>query len=124
MRSPYWSRNGFSLVEMTVALAIFGFGVAAMLGVFAACLQSTGISTNYTRARLLAQGLLAETLAAQEFDAGEDAGQWETQFPGASWTRRTSATETSGLYEVHVAVTWTERGKDRQFELTTLAAER
>ena len=122
-RPGHTGTGGFSLVEIVVALTIFSLAVVAMLQVFGTCLQSTGTSTNTMRACLLAQGLMSETLAVQQLEPGEDAGQWEVQFPGANWTRRIAATETTGLYEVSITVAWPERGQDREFELTTLAAE-
>lgn len=117
-------RTGFSLVEMVVALMIFGVGVLATMEVFALCLRSSATSVNHSRAVFLAQGLMDETLAEGELIAGEDNGELEEILPEGSWTREISETDTSALYEVRVTVAWLELGKERTFELTTLAAER
>lgn len=116
--------GGFSLVEMVAALAIFSISIVATLGIFTVCLRSTGTSVNYTRASFLAQGLMEEMLAEQEFTPGDDSGDFGAALPDATWTRELVETETIGLYEVQVRVIWTEHENQRLFELVTLAAER
>ena len=124
MRQHGGHSQGFSLVEMTAALAIFSISVAAILGVFAGCLRATGTSLNHTRAAFLAQGILEEALAESEFETGEETGDLSGALPGASWQRVIDYTEMDDLYEVRVIVTWPERGTERQVEFVTLAAER
>ena len=122
-----WRRcdlKGFSLVEMIAAMAIFGTGVLAMMEVFSMNLHATATSRDYSRAVLLAQGLMEQTLASGELIAGEESGEFAEAFPDATWTCEITDTETIGLYEVRVSVAWPERGKERSFELITLAAER
>ena len=115
-------RRGFSLVEMVVALSIFSIAVVALLGVFTTCLRSTGLSVNHTRAALLAQGVMEEALAQDITTVEDGSGDFGDEFPGATWEREVMETDTADLYEVHVAVSWPERGIERTFELTTLAA--
>jgi len=114
-------RNGFSLVEMVVALSIFSIAIVALLGVFTTCLRSTGLSVNQTRATLLAQGLMEGGLAQDITTAQEGTGEFGEEFPGATWQIEIAETDTSDLYEVHVTVSWPERGVNRTFELTSLA---
>lgn len=116
--------GGFSLVEMVAALIIFSTGVLATMEVFTVCLRSTGTCKNYTRAVLLAQGLVEETLAEGIVAPGEERGEFGESFPNATWTREIMDTETTGLYEIGVRVVWPAHGNERMFELTTLAAER
>ena len=122
----HWRRRsaGFSLVEMISALFIFSVAVVATLEVLTACLRAVGASEGYTRATLLAQGLMEETLAEDLIVAGEESGDFDERFPGAEWVRVVSETETASLYEVQVKVSWPDRGRQREFQLTTLAAER
>ncbi len=115
---------GFSLVEMVAALFIFSVSVLATLEVFAVCLRSTDMCLSRTRAAFLAQGLIEETVAEGILTSGEDSGEFGEGFSRATWTREITETDTTGLYELRVTVAWTDRGKERKFELTTLAAER
>ena len=125
-KSQIANRNGggFSLVEMLAALTIFSVGVVSTLEVFTLCLHSAGTSLNCSRAALLAQGLVEEVMAEDSHLDDEEDGEFGYAFPDATWTREILETETSGLYEVTVTVTWPERGKERTFELTTLVADR
>jgi len=114
---------GFSLVEMVAALLIFSVAVVALLQVLAACLRATGTCENHARAALLAQGLMEETLAEGDLAAGEESGDLDERLPGATWVRVVNETDTTDLYEIQVSLAWPERGRQREFELTTLAVE-
>jgi len=124
MPSRRCQRAGFSLVEMVVAVFIFSVAVVAMIEVFTVCLRSTATSVNYSRAVFLAQGLMEEALAEEDLTADEESGESEGDLPDGTWTREITATDTAGLYELHVTVEWREHEQERAFELTTLAAER
>ncbi len=117
-------RTGFSLVEMVAAVAIFSVSVVATLEVFTLCVRATTASLNHSRAALLAQGLLEETLAQEEVIPGSEQGDFGEAFLNATWTLDVLETETEGLYEAQAVVSWPERGKDKTFALTTLMAER
>lgn len=118
------SRRAFSLVEMVVALVIFSLGVLATLEIFSLSVVSAGTSANYNRAVFLAQGLMEETLAEEDWTAETDGGEFGEQLPDGSWTRRILETDRIGLYEIEITVAWSERGTVNEFSLTTLAAER
>ena len=118
------SRHGFSLVEMMAALVIFSVGVVATLHVFSMSVVSAGTSLHYNRAVFLAQGLMEETLAEESWSTGEDSGGLESQLPDGWWSSSILSTDTAGLYEIEITVAWTERGKEDEYTLTTLAAER
>jgi prepilin-type N-terminal cleavage/methylation domain-containing protein len=118
------NRRGFSLVEMMAALVIFSVGVVGTLHVFSLSVVSAGTSVHYNKAVFLAQGLLEEKLAEEDWSLGEDSGGLEAQLPEGQWTSRVLSTDTEGLYEVEISVAWTERGKQDEYTLTTFAAER
>ena len=118
----HWA--GFSLVEMVAALTIFSMGVLATMEIFVLCLRSTGTSANYSRAVFRAQAVMEETLIEGQLIPGEDYGELDEELPDGEWTRQIIETDAEGLYEIRVVVSWSEHGKDRAFELTTLAAER
>ena len=124
MFSQRRNRAGFSLVEMVAAMTIFSVGVLATMEIFVLCVRSTGTLANYSRAVFRAQAVMEETLIAGQLITGEDYGELDEELPDGAWTRQILETDSDGLYEIRVVVSWHERGKDRAFELTTLAAER
>ena len=118
------SRQGYSLIELLAALTIFGLGVLGSMELFAVCLQSTSASLGYTQAALLAQGRIEEIIAEENTATGTDSGDFGDDFPGHSWETHIENTHQDGLISVEVVVTWTERGRDKAYRLTTLVAER
>jgi len=116
--------EGYSLVEMIAALTIFSLGVLGTMEVFTTCLRSTSSSLGYTQAVFLAQQVLEETIAEGTLYPGDDSGDFGDDYPQHSWTCEIEETDQTGLMEVRVAVTWTERGREKEYALTTLVADR
>lgn len=116
--------RGFSLVEMLAALVIFSVAVVGTLQVFSVGVRAAGTTRSYTRASFLCQQLVEETVVQGDLLTGTDSGTFDPPADAFRWTREIAATDTDGLYEVRVSVTWPEPGTERSFELVTLAAER
>ena len=111
-------------MEMIAALTIFGLGVLGTMEVFTTCLRSTSSSLGYTHAVFLAQQVLEETIAEGTLYAESDSGDFGDDYPQHSWTSEIEETDQTGLMEVRVVVAWTERGRDKEYALTTLVADR
>jgi len=123
-RRTHRKEAGFSLVEMIAALVIFSVGVLALMEVFTTGLQSTSGSLGYTQAFHLAQLALEEKIADFDFYATTESGEFAPPFSAYSWSREIEDTDQAGLYRLQVAVTWKERGREKEFTLTTFVAER
>jgi len=116
--------RGFSLVEMVAALMIFGLAAGGVIEVYTLCIRSTSSSLGYTHAVFLAQKALEEMLVEGALIPGSDEGDFDPEHPEYSWKSEVEETDQVGLYEVRIVVTWTERGREKEYVLTTLAAER
>lgn len=57
------STSGFTLFETLVALLVLSIGLVSLFEAHSHALKSAGIAADYARARILAQGLLAEAVA-------------------------------------------------------------
>lgn len=117
-------KPGYSLLEMVLAMTIFSVGVGALMSLTSVCVQSASTSRAYTDAVYLAQGLIEEKLADSSYTVDTETGDSGGEAPEFSWTVTTEETETSGLYKIEATVTWKERGAEKSYALTTLAAER
>jgi general secretion pathway protein I len=129
---PRRSESGFTLLEVLVALALAGLALA---GLFAA--GSTGLFAGDTAARAEEALERAQShLAAVGRDAalltgtveGDDGGgyRWHLSVtPVASRTLSSAngvfgPTATTTLYDVAVAISWREGGRERRVALHTL----
>jgi prepilin-type N-terminal cleavage/methylation domain-containing protein len=118
------ARAGFSLVELVAAMAIFSMGVMACLELYSASLRTTTDAVLYTQAVFLAQGLMEETLADGYLIAGSDSGDFGTNYPDHTYEMEIEETEQTGLTQVTLVVQWTVRGKEKNYTLVSLCADR
>lgn len=115
--------NGYSLIELTAALSIFGFGVIGAMELFAVSTQATTTSLNYTQAIFLAEGVLEETIAEGSFIDSTNNGAFGNNYPNHAWETTIEETNQLGLFTIQATVKWAEKGKQKQYTLTTLAAD-
>ena len=116
--------GGFSLVEMLAAIMIFGIAVMAVLEVLTTSFRSTIATVGYTEAVFLAQQQLEETIVSTPLLPTTDDGVFGVAFPSHRWKREVEEMEANRLYRVRVDILWNERGRERQYTLTTLVANR
>ena len=121
--------RGFTLIEVVVALAIAGLGLAALFAASSAGLASVDQSARYTAALRHAQARLAEFGITEPVRPGVQRGR---NSDGSLWrivarplaTRPGATRGRSGhtLYAVEVTVTWTWAGRTRFLRLDTYRA--
>ena len=129
---PRLSRQGFTLLEVLVAVMILAISVTAILSQFSAGMEVGGKSRDITRAVLLAKEKLEELKA--RVDSGEE-GKAGASDDGYSWEPRVSLYELPEkeagenenalafeLLKLTVIVRWDSGVQERQMELSTLKA--
>jgi len=130
LRTP----NGFTLLEVMVALAVLAMGIAAVLELFGGGLRLTAKSSKRTQAVVYAQSVMDRLLAQSTLDDGNDGGE----FPGGfSWRARVSEirpdddasalqqksqnqTEFFRLKQINVEVSWSEGVGAQSYALSSL----
>lgn len=139
--------KGFSLLELMVAIAIFGTSVAALLAVHSAAARHEAHARNLYTAAALLRLSLAEVELAGYPEVGEEEGGYGEDFPGFRWRRTVtdapldellaqalggvSASSLGivipaglgGLREARVEVLWEEGGSAREVSATFYAVE-
>ena len=118
------AERGFSLIELVAAMAIFSVGVLACVELYSVSLRSTIESQDYTQAVFLAQSVLEETLAEGVLTVTTDSGDFGDDHPRHSWESEVEEMDRKGLMKVRVVVKWTAPSGEKQYELTTLHADR
>jgi type IV pilus assembly protein PilV len=77
--------KGFTLMEATVALAVFTVGMLGLAGAFAQIVQANAASRQKRTAALLAERKLAQFRMAGATELMQTGGVFQSPFDGYSW---------------------------------------
>jgi len=115
--------HGFTLLEIIVALTIAAIALPALLQAFSQGTKNQSLIENRTTALYLLKLKMGEIEMLGEIEVGsedDDFGE-NSRF---QWTSDITESDTEGLYEVAVTVSWDERGQEEAVELITYLADR
>lgn len=113
---------GFTLIEVVVAMAILGVGLAVIIELFGGGLRLGRVSQEYTRAAGYARMKMEEINLASALEEGIQEGAFDGQFRWQVEVKKVdllpSGQETSyrppvNLYRVRVDVLWKSGSKER-----------
>ncbi len=116
-------QQGFTLLEIIVALTIAAIALPALLQAFSQGTKNQSLIENKTTAIYLLKLKMGEIEMLGEIEAGSDDGEFGSN-SRFQWTSDIAESDTEGLYEVTVTVNWQERGQDEAVELMTYLADR
>jgi prepilin-type N-terminal cleavage/methylation domain-containing protein len=132
-------RKGFSLIEVLVALTIFGFCTIAVMGYFVYADKANRISKDTTIATNLAQSLLDDRLnvpynnllvqsGAKTNYSGDSTNPYYRFFKKIDVSLIDSNLQASandvGLKKIDVYLSWQEGSSERSVQLSTIKARR
>ena len=126
------SHKAFTLMEVLVALAVVTIGLAALIRLQLFSLNMSNRAELTTRAALLADEKISETLGAGYPQIGVATGtinhagcdfQWKRQVTNPQSPQLAQA-HLTGLRRLSVNVTWQQGGYDKHVQLTTYVARR
>ncbi|MBA3014256.1 MAG: prepilin-type N-terminal cleavage/methylation domain-containing protein [Proteobacteria bacterium] len=113
--TPHTSSNGFTLLEVMIALAIIAIAFTAMLSSQARNISLATETKFQTTAPLLAQDIMTRSLSATQIKSISEQGEWGDDFPGYRWqTLITPAAmgldpALQGLFKIDVTVSWQDQ---------------
>ncbi len=122
--------QGFSLLEVIVALSIMAVGFATVMQLFSGSIKSIDLSDEYLKAVALANHKMDE-LELDDFLTEEFSGEFENE-PNYSWKldlapydneALNDEEENIQLAQVTLNVLWNSRGKERNVEIVTVRAD-
>jgi len=120
-------RKGFTLLEVVIAMAILGAGIAALLALFAGSLRLAGGARDTAAAAVYASQRLEEALLAPNVEEGEETGPFGAKY---RWVTRTTVLppgEEEKPYRavrIEVTVTWGDPGAERSVDVAATRWEK
>jgi len=123
------NNDGFSLLEVIVALAIMAMGFVTVLQLFSGSIRSVSLSEQYLKGTTLAHSKMGE-LEVNNYSVTEYEGifpdeknyRWQLQV--SPHTSSLNSKESNiQLSEVTLNVLWEEAGKTRDIEINTLKVD-
>ncbi len=123
------SNDGFSLLEVIVALAIMAMGFVTVLQLFSGSIRSVSLSEQYLKGTTLAHSKLGE-LEVNNYSVTEYEGifpdeknyRWQLQVSPHT-SPLNSKEDNIQLSEVTLNVLWEDAGKTRDVEISTLKVD-
>jgi len=127
MHGPF-SANGFTLMEILVAIAVLAIALTVILQLFSGALKSARISDAYTLGTFHADEIMSETLLRETLAPGveegrfEDGYRWRTEIVRLEQPEEENAKLPFDTFRITVRVSWAPHGADpgRHVELNTL----
>jgi len=123
------SNDGFSLLEVIVALAIMAMGFVTVLQLFSGSIRSVSLSEQYLKGTTLAHSKLGElevnNYSVTEFEGtfpDEKNYRWQLQVSPHT-SPLNSKEDNIQLSEVTLNVLWEDAGKTRDIQINTLKVD-
>jgi general secretion pathway protein I len=113
MKGPGKQSQGFTLLEVLIAMGIFFMAVFAVLHLTS---QSMASARMLQRPPLDFNNVIIDIFMTNRVEEGLESGDFGDLFPGLTWSRNISEVSTNGLFQVDVTIT--ERGRTRVAEHT------
>ena len=126
MRAKRSTADGFTLVEVLVALLVVMAVIVPLFAIFRSGLQTAGSAEAATRAALWAESLIDGIGRGEKLEDGELSGKTADGYRWHAAVRRYAADGTNPSrvaahpYEIALVVSWREFGRERAIGLSTL----
>ena len=116
--------EGFTLLEIIVALSIIAIAVVTAIQLYSANLRAIFTSDSYVNAAVNAEAVMRNVLEAEDFPVGAAAGGVSNGYRFDSVAVRVNEEKTkqanAELYQVKVTVYWKEGIRDKSLTFNTL----
>ncbi len=112
--------KGFTLLEVVIAMAMLGAGIAALLALFSGSLRLAGGSRDMSAAAVYASQRLEEALLSPDPAEGEEKGPFGEKYRWITRTTFPPPGEQEGLFlpvRIEVIVTWGDSGEEHSVAL-------
>lgn len=116
------ARRAFSMVELVVAIALMGVGIAAAVACIGSATHASARAEEFTAVQLLAREKLTE-LELRGAAAGEAQGDFGASRPGYAWQTSVTPSDLRGLARVRLRLLWGDPARPRTADFVTYVRE-
>ncbi len=113
------TNNGFTLLEVMIALSIVGISLVVILGLAQRSILVNSRLQQMTRATLLAKQKMAEIENGISSGLDQNKGEFKDPNQNFSWRSITTPTPIIGINQIDLSVIW---GDEQDNELVTLTS--
>jgi general secretion pathway protein I len=111
--------QGFTLLEVMVALAILAITLVVIFSQQATSITMGNEARIITRATFLAQERMAGLITQKRLAIGEEEGEVQEAIPPLKWKQIVEESATEGLHRLTVLVQWKEGDRERDLRFVT-----
>ena len=124
--NPAALRSAFTLIEVLVTMVLMAIVLPVAMRGMSIAVATASNAKHKAAAVSLAQAKLNEIVqevSAQDTSQENGSGDFSPDFPAYQWTCQSQNDPNLGLTELTMTVSWSERGRQKDFELSTLIME-
>jgi general secretion pathway protein I len=111
--------QGFTLLEVMVALAILAITLVIIFSQQAVGIKAGNEARIITKATFLAQERMAGLITQDRLPIGEEEGEVRDAIPPLKWKEIVEESAIEGMKKITVLVLWKEGDRDRDLRLVT-----
>ena len=119
-RLPRPPRSAFTLIEVLATLALVGIVLPVVVDGILLALATAGVAKDRAEAASLAQNVMAEIVAAGDYQDVADSGRLDPQGREYAWSAQWDEWDIASLKHLTVTVSWERRNRERSVALSTL----
>ena len=118
--------NGFTLIEILVAISLLAISLVVILQLFSGGLKSGKVSDEYTRGIFHAREVMEEILLLDAVEEGitedefEDGFKWKTEIVLLEQREEEAGRLPFDTFTIAVEVSWGEEGSEKYLRMDTL----
>jgi general secretion pathway protein I len=120
-------QRGFTLIEILVAFMVLTLVLTVVFRIFSGGLRNVELSSDYTRAVLVAESQLTAAGITAPLEIGETSGEWNERFywqrvieAYLPWEEEKELSSAVQGYRVTVNVDWEQAGQKRRLSLGSI----
>lgn len=114
MKETALPKNGFTLLEVLVAITVSSILFTVLLGGFSASIKNTSIAEGYTTAAFLAKEMMTRIESEKNLASGISRGDFGDDYPGFRWESQVKLDIDGSFYTTELKVVFAKSAGDRE----------